>query len=168
MNINTDKFFESRHFRAILIGIGVFIMVLVIFSLGMFVGYRKATFSYQWGENYHRNFGGPSAGFLSDFNGRGFIGSHGTFGEIIKIDAQAVTIKGESDVEKIVLVDDKSTVIEKMMGNIKLGDLKVGDTIVVIGEPNNVGQIEAKLIRVMPGQPNDPAGFFWPRPIRSI
>ncbi|HON21861.1 MAG TPA: hypothetical protein PLX48_01705 [Candidatus Paceibacterota bacterium] len=38
---------------------------------------------------------------------------------------------------------------------INISDLKVGDYVVVIGDDNSEGQIEAKLIRVVPQPPTD-------------
>ena len=55
--------------------------------------------------------------------------------------------------EKTILVSDKTTIIYQRK-NIKLSDLKVDDNIVVVGEPNNSGQITAELIRVMSNPPN--------------
>jgi hypothetical protein len=53
--------------------------------------------------------------------------------------------------EKIIVLQD-STDIRRFRDVIKSSDLKVDDNIVVIGEPNAKGQIEAKLVRVMPVQ----------------
>ncbi len=144
-----NKFFQSKTFKIILGGVGVIIILLLVFELGKIVGFKKANFSYRWGENYHQNFGGPREGFFKDFSGRDFIGAHGVFGQIMKIDGSTLVIKGQDDVEKIVLVNDK-TVIERFRETVKITDLKVDDYIVVIGEPNDAGQIEAKFIRIMP------------------
>ncbi len=144
------------------------IVLFFAFRLGMVVGYRQAYFSYRWGENYHRNFGGPRGGFFEGFfsDRKDFIESHGTFGQIVKIDftvstssaqtsstpAATLVVKGGNDVEKIILVKDDA-VITRFRQEAKLADLKVGDYIVVIGRPNDSGQIEAKLIRIMPPPP---------------
>lgn len=160
-----NKFFQSKSFKIIIwviIGLAVFCF---IFNIGMFIGFRKASFSYKWGENYHRNFAGPRQGFLRDFGrdfgGQDFIESHGVIGQIIKIEDSELVIKGPNDVEKVVLVKDK-TVINRFRETIKVSDLKVDDQIVVIGEPNEAGQIEAKLIRLLPPPPPMPS--FGPPP----
>lgn len=168
MDIN--KFLQSKKIKIAILGLAGLIIILLAFALGAFVGFKKANFSYKWGENYHRNFAGPRNGFFNDFSGRDFIEPHGAFGQIIKIDLAgqpssetptstagsgeiaAVIIKGNNDTEKIVLIKN-DTVIRGPKEIIKLGDLKIDDYIVVIGEPNNSGQIEAKLIRIMPPQP---------------
>lgn len=124
------------------------ILLLLTFRAGMIVGYHKAMFSYRWGENYHRNFGGPRFGFFSN-SGRDFIESHGTFGQVIKIDSTTLVVKGRDDVEKIIVIT-KDTAIRRGIDNIMPIDLRVDDPVVIIGTPNNDGQIEARLIRVMP------------------
>ncbi len=134
----------------VIIGLAGFVIVVLIFGAGVKVGAMKAKYSYRWAENYHKNFAGPRAGFFGDwrnFPKGDFIESRGTFGEIIKINDSDLVIKGQGDMEKIVLISEKTTV-EKGKETIKKDELKVGDRIVVIGSPNEQGQIEAKLIRI--------------------
>lgn len=150
MNINNmdfNKIFQAKKFKKILLAIGALIVLLIVFGVGMAVGFRKANFSYRWAENYHRNFGGPREGLFKDFSGRDFINTHGISGSIIKIDGNTLIIKGQDNVEKTIVVSDQ-TVIRKQQETIKVSDLKVDDSVVIIGSPNNSGQIEAKLIRV--------------------
>jgi hypothetical protein len=137
------------------------IILLLVFRLGMLVGYRKAGFAYGWGENYERNFGGRMGEFgrpggpgdlLRDLDDRRFMGADGTVGRIIKIDQASIVVKGQADEEKIILLNGK-TLIRRFRDNIKPADLRVDDMIVVIGEPNQAGQIEAKLIRLIPAPP---------------
>jgi len=144
-----NRVFQSKTFYVILIAVIALAVALLIFKIGMFVGFKKTGFSYNWSENYHRNFAGPAGGFFRDFGGRDFIDSHGVFGQIIKIDVPILVIRGRDDIEKIVLAQDK-TVIKNFRNTIKLSDLKVDDYIVVIGSPNQAGQVEAKLIRLVP------------------
>lgn len=137
--------------KKIIIGLAGFVLVVLIFGAGTFVGGMKARFSYRWAENYHRNFGGPRNGFMGDWRNfppapENFIESHGTFGEIIKINGSDLVIKGQNDMEKVVIIT-KDTVIKRGKETIKKEDLKVNDYIVVIGSSDDKGQIEAKLIR---------------------
>jgi hypothetical protein len=153
MNIDLNKIFESKKFRVALMIIGGLVVLLVVFQAGMTVGFRKAGFSYRWAENYHQNFAGPREGFFGNFMrdmmSKDFINGHGVFGQIIKIDGSTLAIKGADNAEKTILLKD-DTAIERFRETIKPADLKAGDQIVIIGEPNDSGQIEAKLIRVMP------------------
>jgi len=148
MDIN--NFFQSNTFKIIIGIIGAFVVLLFVFGAGMLVGFKKADFSFKWGENYHQNFGGPKRGILNNFSGNDFISGHGVFGRIIKIDDSTLVIDDRQDIEKIVVIRN-DTIIKKFQETIKLTDLKVNDYIIVIGEPNSDGQTEAKFIRVLPG-----------------
>jgi hypothetical protein len=147
-----DKIFKSKWFKAVVFGIAVIIVFLAGFRAGTFIGFRKANFSYKWGENYHQNFGGPRAGFFGNFGGEGFMDAHGVFGQIMKIDGLTLVIKGADNVEKIVLVKD-DTIIRNQKETLTSSDLKTNDFITVIGGPNDSGQIEAKFIRILPASP---------------
>jgi hypothetical protein len=154
--MDIKNFAQAKAFKIVIKIIVGMIVILLVFKLGMAVGFKKAGFSYRWGENYSRNFGGPKGGFFGNFKDemgdRNFIGAHGVFGKIIKIDNAIVAIKGQDGVERAVLIKD-DTAIKRGMENIKLSDFKIDDSLVVIGEPNDAGQIEAKLIRLMPAPP---------------
>ncbi len=141
----------------IITGLAGFIIIVLVFGAGVWVGGEKARFSYYWAESYHKNFGGPRPGFLGDwqnFPAGDFIEGYGAFGEIIKIDDSMLVVKGRDNVEKIILIKDNTT-IERFRDTIKITDLKIGEYIVVIGEPNNAGQIEAKFIRLLPVLPKE-------------
>lgn len=138
----------------ILIGIAGLVIIVLVFAVGIFIGGAKARFSYRWAENYQQNFAGPRQGFLGDWRGMpsmpmpgDFIESRGAFGEIIKINDADFVMKGRDNVEKVILID-QDTVIEQAGNTLKKEDLKVGDSVVVIGSPNEQGQILAEFIRV--------------------
>ncbi len=135
--------------------IGLIILILV-FGLGMFVGGTKAKFSYRWAEQYHKMFAGPKSGFFGDWRTpfppmKDFIESHGTIGEIIKINNKELVVKGKNDLEKLIILTEK-TVIQKGKAILKKENLNVSDLVVIIGSPNQKGQIEAKLIRIFNGE----------------
>lgn len=156
--MDAKKIFKSKVFAAVLTTLGVIIVLLLVFKTGEFVAFHKARFSYDWGKNYHQNFGGPErgpqGGFLKEpFNERDFIGGHGTFGLIIKIDNNTIIIKENGNTEKTILISDKTTITDRRE-NISLSDLKVDDQVTIIGMPNDQGQIEAKFIRIFKKQRN--------------
>jgi len=170
-NQQNKKIFNHDILKWVIIGLAGFVIIVLVFSVGVWIGGEKARFSYRWAESYNKNFAGPKEGFLGDWRGfplppEDFIEAHGVFGQIIKIDGSTIVIKGREDVEKIVLVKE-DTVIKRFQDNVKIGDLKVDDYIVVIGEPNDAGQIEAKLIRIFPAPPDKtsfrpfPPGMRW-------
>lgn len=154
MDIN--KIFQSKIFRGVILGLAALVVLLFIFKAGMIVGIKKADFSCRWSDNYHQNFGGPKGGFIPGFGDRDFLDANGTFGQIIKIDGSTLVIRGQNDVEKIILVDDK-TAIKSQGDTVKLADLKMDEYVVVIGEPNDAGQIVAKLVRIMPPPGESPS-----------
>lgn len=159
--MDTNKFLQSKIFIVIVLGIGALVILLFGFKIGEIVGAKKADFSCRWSDNYQRNFGGPRGGFPGGFGDRDFIDANGTFGQIIKIDGSNLVIKGRNDIEKVILVKDTTT-IKKLQETIKLGNLKIDDFVVVIGQANDSGQTEAKLIRVMPAPSKD---VTWQMPL---
>ncbi len=168
IKMETKNLFQSKIFRGLICGVIILIVGLLIFKAGMIVGEKKAGFSYGWGENYHRNFGGPPPGFFQGLGDRDFMAAHGTFGKIIKIDGQTLTILGPNNIEKSIVLSDQ-TVVNFLHETLKSTDLKLDQYIVVIGQPNDASQIEAKLIRVMPNpaenQPgNPPSAALTPPP----
>lgn len=153
---------QLKVLHILILGVAGAIILLFVFLVGMSVGFKKASFSYRWGENYHRNFAGPRQGFFNDFMGKEFMDAHGLIGKIIKIEDSNLVIQDKDKVEKIVLIG-KDTTIERFRDSIKVGELKVDDMIVVIGQPNQSGQVEAKFIRVLPPPPVS-ANFMPGRP----
>lgn len=151
------EFFSSKIFAISMISIAVLIILLLSFNLGIFIGSEKAKFSCRWNSNYYKNFDGPR-GFDNQkeppFLPMGkkdmrIMDSRGLFGSIINVDNNSLTIKDKDGIEKIVLIEE-NTAIKEFNKDIKITDLKLDLDIVVLGEPNNSGQIIAKLIRVLP------------------
>lgn len=145
---------KSQKVRGILIGLGVAVLVLVIFQAGMVAGYHKAKFGARFGDNFERNFVGPRG---EDFGGRfpapGMPGGHGAVGEIVSISLPQIVVAGPDNLEKTVLVGT-STLVREFRDEITADQLKVGDFVVVLGNPNEEGQVDAKLIRLMPPPPD--------------
>jgi hypothetical protein len=146
MDIN--NFLQSKGFKIAMLCVAIFIALFLVFSLGVYVGTEKASFSFRWAEQYHNNFAGPSMGFFERMEGKEFMESNGVFGKIIQVNADSIVVSGRNDAEKVVLITDK-TIIKKQNTDIKIADLKVDDEVVIIGNPNESGQIDARLIRVM-------------------
>lgn len=141
----------------VLIGIGIVIVALLIFQAGIFVGYHKAGFSYRWGENYFRTFGKPRGGFMGmGMMENRFPSANGISGKIIKVNLPSIVIEEQANVERVAVITS-GTIIRKFREEIKPQDLKVGDSVVVVGSPDNNAQIEAKLIRIIPPPPQNKA-----------
>jgi len=146
------EIFKPVHFNKLLMVLAAIVVLLLVFSLGIFVGHEKARFSQNWGEHYYRNIMGPGGpggfGMMMDFNRPGFNARSG-LGQIIKIEGDSLIIKDQANVEKSILITDQTEIIEDNH-DIKITDLKIDDKIVIIGRPNESGQIEPRLIRVLP------------------
>ena len=147
--MDIKNFLSYRVLKIAVLVLVILIVLVLVFSLGVSVGAKKADFSFKWAQEYHNNFGGPKGGVFGNMPGGEFTESNGVFGKILKIDGQTLTINGRDNIEKTVIVDDK-TIITYQKKNIILSDVTVDSDVVVIGIPNDKGQIEAKLIRVLP------------------
>lgn len=144
--MNIRSLLKSKPYTILLSSIGALLLLLLVFKAGEIVGYKKATFSYRWAENYHRNFGGPREGIFRPQE-PGFINAHGISGSIIKIDGDTLLLKGQDGMEQTVHTSPNTT-IRRGRKSLLLTDLHIDDHIVVVGEPDTQAQIEAKFIRV--------------------
>lgn len=144
---SVKKVLESRVVIKVLYGIGIVLVAMLIFYAGITVGFHKASFGHAWGENYERNFGMMQNRPM--FGQDNFPNANGAIGKIIKITLPTIIVQDRDNIEKVILIKS-DTQIQKLRENITTNDLKVDDSIVVIGTPNEQGQIEAKFIRIMP------------------
>ncbi len=143
-----NKFLQSKMFKRAVIAVGLLVIISVSFGTGLFVGYHKARFSYAWGENYDRNFGGPHRGIFGFLEGSEFTNAHGTFGTVVSVASSSFAINGRDNIEKTLLLSS-TTSIREGHDALESADLRVGDAVVVIGNPNDQGEIEARLVRVL-------------------
>jgi hypothetical protein len=144
---------ESKVFRGTVYTFGTLVVVVFIFQAGVVVGFHKASFGRDWGDNYSRNFGpGRQFRFLKTAP-ENFPNAHGVIGKVIKNDPPILLVEDHDDTERAVIVN-KDTVIRKMRDTGTAADLIPDTSIIVIGNPNADGQIEAKLIRIMPSDAN--------------
>jgi hypothetical protein len=153
MNIKT--YIQSQSFKGIVIGIFIAIVALVIFQAGVVVGGHKASFANRFGENFERNFRDPRGGGFMQKGiplGADMPGGHGAVGKIVNISLPLVVVAGPDNLEKTVVVSD-TTEIREFRDTIASSKLTVGDFIVVLGTPNDKGQVDAKLIRLAPPPP---------------
>jgi len=154
MDVNT--FLQSKILKRVLLALAVVAAVLLVLKAGILIGYQKASYSYRWGEFYHKNFGGPQPsnfvpGLDRTMMDQEYIGSHGTFGSVLSVDGNTVLLKGQDSIERSVLLSDDTTILEGR-GRVSANDLEPGETMTVIGAPNGQGQITAEFIRVFNNQ----------------
>lgn len=152
-----DNFIKSKKSKIALICVFGLAVLLFTFKAGMAVGYKKASFSYRWGEEYHRNFAGPRGGFMPAApkmmplgpRGGDFMNAHGIFGTILQVYGNEIIINTEDNAEKTVIIGEK-TVVRSGKDNIVASEIKPDKKIVVIGSPDEDGKILASLIRIFP------------------
>lgn len=145
---------QSKIFHGVIFGIVLAIVALLIFRAGVFVGYRRAAFSYRFGENYYRTFDDGRRGQAPAFLRGDLPGGHGAIGKVVRVTLPTFVVAGRDNIEKIVLIKE-DTIVRRFRETIKATDLKVGDSVVVLGEPNDEAQVEAKLIRILPARDNE-------------
>lgn len=144
---------ESKVMRGVLAGIGVSIIALLIFQAGQVTGYRKARFVGNFGNNFEKNFIDPRGGKMKAMLEGGGPSGHGAVGEIMAVNLPRLVVVGSDNIEKTVVLST-STRVHQFREEVGEDQLKIGSFVVVLGSPNNEGQIEAKLIRLLPA-PND-------------
>lgn len=166
--MNKDIILKAGFLKIVVIVLAALVLVFLIFSAGIFVGARKARFACAWGDAYHRNFGAPNKEFplgpnipglgdkLPEMNDREFMNPNGVFGKIIKItknensaSSSEMIISGLDGLEQNVLVANNVN-IKLFRDDINFDQLKADQYVAVIGDTDSTGQINAKLIRVIP------------------
>ncbi len=147
--MKTEDIHNSKTVRGIIIGIGITVLVLIILWVGIDIGYRKARFAGQFGDNFERNFLGPRGGERGMMYNENIPGGHGASGKIISVNLPQFVVSGADNLEKTITVGT-TTVIRSFQEDIAVSNLQVGGYVVVLGNPNENGQIEASLVRIMP------------------
>ncbi|HUC88752.1 MAG TPA: hypothetical protein VMR49_01845 [Candidatus Paceibacterota bacterium] len=142
---------ESKVFKIVIYSFGIAVAACLIFQAGVFVGFHRVSFGHDWENNYSMNFGTPYRNSLIPIGNFGNLpNAHGAIGKIIKIELPTIIVMDDKDkTEKVILIND-DTEIHNMRKDETANDLKVDDSVVVIGSPDSKGQIEAKLIRIIP------------------
>jgi uncharacterized membrane protein len=144
-----SNFLESRKVRAVLWILGGLVVLVVVFGLGITVGYDRAGFASGFDRNYFRIFfGAPPGGPVGLMAPPMPVATHGVVGTVIDLGTSTISVKDQQGNEQSVAVSS-DTDIRNGNGNIMIGDFVVGDQIAVIGEPNGDGQIDAHFIRIL-------------------
>lgn len=140
---------QTKLFRGIVLGILAVVIILIIFQAGVAVGYRRALFSDEFGGAYSRMFDDDHMSGSHGLFGEGMESGHGTAGPIISINLPEIVVGGTNNLEKIVTIGT-TTVIRNGMQTVASKDLAIGQSVIVLGRPDEGGHITADLIRVVP------------------
>lgn len=154
-----SHFLESKKIRIVLWILGSLIILLLIFGIGIGVGYDRANFGSHFGENYYHNFyGAPATGSMPYGMGPAPMSEHGIAGTVIDISSSTISVKDSNNNEHSIVVLP-ATVIRRDTATIKITGIQLQDQIVVIGDPNDEGQVIARFVRVFsPSSPIPPQG----------
>lgn len=141
-------FFKAPKTKTLLWILCSVLVVLIVFGLGIAVGYRRAIFASDFGENYyHSMYGSPFGKPMIGVMGLGPITMHGVAGEVIDVASGTILVRDATGDEESVLIVS-GTPIREMNNNILMSDVDVGDNVTVIGAPDPQGQVEARFVRV--------------------
>lgn len=145
----------SRWLAWMLIGLGVLLVVLLIFDAGVAVGMRRSIRMRGLSEmsrGQPPQFGFGSFGVSMP---HGFIpDGHGAVGAIISISLPTLVIQTRDGTSEEVLLTASTTI--RGTTTLTQTDLHVGDKIVALGNPNaatSSQRLEAELIRVLSQPP---------------
>ena len=143
VNFDTDEVLKKPTTRKVLIGIGVVVVLLLIFHAGMVTGEHRHSGEHGFGMQ-------RSGGFFIARMPQGYMQQgHGAVGTVTALGPSSVTITGrDGGAQTILLAPD--TQIRALNGDASSSALKVGDHVIVLGAPSESGQITAHLIHVMP------------------
>lgn len=136
-----ESLFASKWLRYGLVAISGLIVLILVFGAGFAAGRWSAS---------------PFGQFVRTSRDVTSRSGHGAIGMVQTIDGQKITIQSRDGKLETILVSD-DTKFDKNFQKISFSDLKVNDQIVVIGSPNEDGEINARLIGLV-----DPSTFRLP------
>jgi hypothetical protein len=141
---------KSKEFKVLLYIIGATIVLLFVFQFGMYVGFKKATFSNRVGNDYFQQMheGLGRIGVQPD----DFINAHGAIGQIISVKLPLIVVEDRNNFDKVIRLSS-STAVKGPDGVKSINDLKVNDFVIIFGDTDNDADdptIAAQLVRILP------------------
>lgn len=151
----------NKALRVSIYTLSILFTLSLTFLLGLNVGYHKASFAHGWSEHYEKNLGleRPDS-FGGMMRGR-LPAPHGSLGTVLSINLPNIVIEDRDGTEKNILIAS-TTLIKRGMENASSSSIAINNTIIVLGNPNQEGQIEARLIRILPEGMEQPTGTTSP------
>lgn len=131
--------------------VGAALIAFIIFWAGMAIGYKKAMFAYTWHSNYDKQFAGSQSPFdiLDNRDADSMPNAHGAFGMIVSNRLPYIVVKGSFEAEKTIVVTN-STIVRDIHDQTASTSLGTGQSVVVMGWPDEQGRIIASFIRILP------------------
>lgn len=148
--MDAEKILQSDNLKKALIALGVLLLILVIFQAGVYVGARNAGFSERTGDNYYRAVepGGVPPGPF----GMMLSGGNGAAGQVISAAPPTFVVEDKDGTEKVISVGTE-TGVRLFKDATSSGAIEKGDYVIVIGKPDQNGEIQAEFVRVLPPPP---------------
>ncbi len=139
------KIISSGKVHVIASIVGAFVLALLIFHAGIVVGSRHNLFE-RHNAKHDFSFSFFPNGFMMPYYG--FIpNNHGSVGTITAVTLPTLSLRTRAGTNKIVLISP-STLI-RGENDTGTSSLVAGDQIIVLGEPDSQGRIDAHLIHVL-------------------
>ena len=126
--------------RTLLWTLSFILVLLVVYALGIVVGYRRATFETAFDDHYSRTF---NVGMMLNPP----MMPHGVIGRVIDIATGTLSVRDPFGNEVYVLIASGTTVRE-FNEDVSAATIANGDNVAVIGEPDADGDVEARFIRL--------------------
>lgn len=145
--MNTHEIEQSPVVRIIIFVLAGLIVIIAVFKMGMDAGYHRALYAAHMADNFQRTFVDPHAHSLFDQHLP--PSGHGAFGEIVSVTIPTFVVADRTRIEQTIHVSS-STIIRKFTSDVPVDSLQPGENVVVLGSPNDQGQIDAQLIRIIP------------------
>ncbi|MHB8660557.1 MAG: DUF5666 domain-containing protein [Minisyncoccota bacterium] len=141
---NIEKIIPSGKTRVIIGVIGALVLALLIFHAGIAVGSHRSFFGRRGMDRNFRHTFLPG-GFMLPY---GFIpNSHGAVGTVTAVTLPTFAVQTRDGTSKEILVAT-STIIHDG-NNESAAAIAAGDQIIILGEPDSQGRIDARFIRIL-------------------
>ena len=148
-----EDYMFTKNTKWILWGLGALVLAALIFHAGVVVG----SHDHGPGHNFDKGWFDAQIPFGAGTIPlpQGFIpGGHGALGTISSVALPAITVTTRDGVMLTVNVDSDTQIVGATPeGTSSPSSLAVGETIVVLGDPDDInsnGAIDARLIRILP------------------
>lgn len=141
--------YTKKPLRLALYTIGILFILSITLQFGIFIGYHKASFARDWGDHYKKNFGMERPESFRGMMGNTLPNAYGASGKVLSVTLPTFVVEDTNGTEKTILITD-ATIIKSGMQNASSSSITSNSIVMVLGDPTASGQIQAKLIRIMP------------------
>lgn len=149
INEKIKGLYAQKPLRLGLYVIATLFVLSVTLQLGIFIGYHKASFARDWGDHYKKNFGMERPESFRGMMGNTLPIAHGATGKVLSVSLPNFIVEDTNGTEKTIIITNE-TIIRSGTQNASSSIITPNSIVMVLGNPNTSGQIEAKLIRLMP------------------